>query len=123
MHITESGKAPRTPNSLLFPINNTIEISRDNCSRLRRRSWHFTKTEAGLRDNLWIFTVYRNYIRKRFNRDEAGQTPAKMLGLVPRALSFEELARWRQDWGERSPSPLRRNGHPSARPDGQPTGK
>ncbi|MFK7739271.1 MAG: hypothetical protein AB8H80_03025, partial [Planctomycetota bacterium] len=52
----------------------------------------------------------RNYVRKRFNRDEPGRSPAAILGLVARALSFEELIRWRQDWGALSPDPMRRSG-------------
>ena len=37
-----------------------------------------------LQNHLLIFTVYSNYVRRRFNRDQEADTPAKILGLLPR---------------------------------------
>jgi hypothetical protein len=54
--------------------------------------------------------VYRNYIRKRFNRDREPRSPAVHLELLPRSLSFAEAIRWRQDWGERSIHPISLDG-------------
>lgn len=105
-HATTSGKAPRTTRNPLFPINVTIAMSRDNCGRLRRKSWLVSKLAKWLSGQLAIFTVFRNYVRRRFNRDRAHQTPAKWLGLLPRQLSPDEVVGWRQDWGTRSPHPL-----------------
>ena len=105
-HETTSGKARRTTANPLFPINVTIAMTRDNCGRLRRRSWLVSKTAAGLRAQLSVFTAYRNYVRVRFNRDQSWRSSAQVLGLAPRALTWPEAVRWRQDWGTESLSPL-----------------
>ena len=65
-----------------------------------------TKRPARLRAHLAIFTIYRNYMRRRFNRDRPQQTPAVLLGLLPRQLHPSEVLAWRQDWGERSIHPM-----------------
>jgi transposase-like protein len=90
----------------LFPINTTMAMTRDNCGRLRRRSWLVTKKAERLQHHLLLFTVYRNYVRRRFNHDRETDTPAKLLGLTPRHLVGEEVLAWRQDWAERSIHPM-----------------
>tara|TARA_R110002072_G_scaffold25443_4_gene85005 strand:- start:7552 stop:8568 length:1017 start_codon:yes stop_codon:yes gene_type:complete len=105
MHATTAGSAPRTPYNPLFPVNHMITMSRDGCGRLRRDPWLVSKLAKWLRGQLAIFTVFRNYVRRRFNRDEAHETPAHFLGLLPRQLQPDEVVRWRQDWGERSVHP------------------
>jgi transposase-like protein len=109
-HATSAGSAPRTTQNPLFPINATIAMSRDNCGRLRRKSWLVSKRARWLRGQLAVFTVYRNYVRRRFNRDKPHETPAKLLGLVPRQLHPMEVVRWRQDWGIRSLHPISLHG-------------
>ena len=105
-HQTTSGKALRNKANPLFPINTTIAMTRDNCGRLRRNSWLVSKRARCLRLHLHLFTVYRNYVRKRFNRDtDEWLSSAVVLGLMPRALRFSEVLRWRQDWGTRSVHP------------------
>lgn len=104
-HATTAGSAPRTKRNPLFPINTTIAMSRDNCGRLRRNSWLESKRARWLRGQLAIFTVYRNHVRRRLNRDKPHETPAKLLGLVSRQLHPMEVVRWRQDWGMRSLHP------------------
>lgn len=105
-HETTSGLQIRTSFNPLFPINTTLAMTRDNLGRLRRRSWLVTKRAERLRAHLAIFTIYRNYMRRRFNRDEPQQTPAMLLGLLPRQLHSREVLAWRQDWGERSIHPM-----------------
>ena len=105
-HETTAGSAPRTTHNPLFPINLTVAMSRDNCGRLRRKSWLVSKLAKWLRGQLAIFTVFRNYVRQRFRRDQPNETPAKLMGLLPRQLLPLEVLRWRQDWGNRSPHPL-----------------
>jgi transposase-like protein len=105
-HKVVSSKALRDTSNPLFPINLTIAMSRDNMGRLRRRSWLVTKLAERLLRHLYMYLVYRNYIRRRFNRDEIYESPAQKLGLMPRNLEFHEVLRWRQDWGERSIHPL-----------------
>ncbi len=105
-HETTPGTDPRTADNPLFVINETITMSRDNCGRLRRNSWLVSKKADRLRRQLGLFTVYRNYVRRRFNRDKPKESAAKLLGLLPRALTWREASRWRQDWGERSIHPM-----------------
>jgi len=105
-HQTTAGSLVRTTHNPLFPINTTLAMSRDNCGRLRRRSWLVTKRAPYLQSQLAIFTVYRNYVRRRFNRDDRRETPGCLLGLVERNLQPEDVLRWRQDWRALSIHPL-----------------
>jgi transposase-like protein len=105
-HETTAGTDIRTTFNPLFPINATLAMTRDNLGRLRRRSWLVSKRAARLRAHLALFTIYRNYMRRRFNRDGPQQTPAVLLGLLPRQLHPHEVLAWRQDWGERSIHPM-----------------
>jgi transposase-like protein len=106
MHLTTSGRAPRNQHNPLFAINVTIAMTRDYCGRLRRRSWLVSKKKERLQNHLDIYTAYRNYVRRRFQRDERHETAAMLLGLLPRNLTFGETIAWRQDWGGCSVHPL-----------------
>jgi hypothetical protein len=110
VHETTAGSLLRNTSNPLFSINVTLAMTRDNCGRLRRRSWLVTKKAERLQNHLAMFTVYRNYVRRRFNRDKEAQTPAVLLGLLPRNLSREEVLAWRQDWGDCSIHPMSSNG-------------
>ena len=109
-HVTTAGTRIRTTHNPLFPINTTLAMTRDNCGRLRRRSWLVTKKAPWLRSHMSAFTVYRNYVRQRFNRDAKTHAPARHLDLLPRGLHVREVVRWRQDWGPRSPHPMSLHG-------------
>ena len=106
VHKTTAGTLARDTHNPLFPINTTLAMTRDNCGRLRRRSWLVTKKAEGLRNHLHLFTAYRNYVRRRFNRDSKEETPARILGLLPRHLDRNEVLAWRQDWGDQSIHPM-----------------
>ncbi len=110
LHETTSSELIRTTFNPLFPINVTMAMTRDNCGRLRRRSWLVTKKASRLRAHLHVFTIYRNYVRRRFNSDLEHECPAWFLGLLPRALRPQEVLAWRQDWGPRSVHPISRSG-------------
>lgn len=109
-HERTSGKDPRTSRNPLFPINSMQAISRDLVGALRRQSWLHAKKAALLPARLAIFVVYKNYERKRFNRDKEDKSPAVHLGLLPRSLSATEAQRWRQDFGPGSIHPLSTDG-------------
>jgi hypothetical protein len=81
-------------------------MARDLMGRLRRESWLVSKKRRYLDLALQVFMAYRNYVRRRFNRDR--ESPAQLLGLVPRRMRLEELLSWRQDWGGSSIHPLAR---------------
>jgi hypothetical protein len=97
----------------LFPINHTEAMERDLLGRLRRESWLVSKMRRYLDLGVQMWMAYRNYVRRRFNYDE--QSPAQMLGFVPRRMTPDELISWRQDWGRESIHPLSRKGVSVAR--------
>jgi transposase-like protein len=105
-HERTSGRAARTPQNPLFAINTTLAMTRDNCGRLRRKSWLVTKKGDYLLLHMQQFMVYRNYIRRRFNYDKEDKSSAVHLNLIPRSLTFADATRWRQDWGQNSIHPL-----------------
>ena len=105
-HATTPGKRIRTSSNPLFSINTTMAMTRDNMGRLRRRSWLVTKKGERLQHHLALFVVYRNYVRRRFNRDQEHETPAQILKLLPRQLRRHEVLAWRQDWGDHSIHPM-----------------
>jgi len=108
VHHTTNSKLPRTAWNPLFPINHTEAMARDLMGRLRRESWLASKKRRCLDLHLQLFMAYRNYVRKRFNRDR--ESPAQLLRYVPRRMTPTELLTWRQDWAGRSIHPLARNG-------------
>ena len=110
LHLTCSSKLVRDTKNLLFAINLTDTMLRDNCGRLRRRSWLVSKKRKFLRLQLELFTAYRNWHRKRVNTDEPGVTSGTMLGIVSRKLEWEEMLAWRQDWALRSIHPASQTG-------------
>ena len=99
-HTQISSKVKRDQGNPLRHINLTNAMARDLNGRLRRESWLVSKKGKFLRLQMLIFTVYRNYIRRRTNREAL--TPAMQLGFLSRPLRFEELLTWRQDFRERS---------------------
>jgi hypothetical protein len=106
-HETTLGSIARTTSNPLFAINTTMAMSRDNNGRMRRQTWLVTKRARCLRLQVQIFSVYRNYVRQRFNRDRDRKlSSAASLGLLPRAMTWSEPLRWRQDWGPRSIHPM-----------------
>jgi hypothetical protein len=109
-HRRYSSQLLRDTRNPLFPINHTEAMLRDNCGRLRRRSWLVSKRGRYLRLQLELFTAYRNWHRRRRNRDDAGLTPGVVLGLVPRRLEWKEMLAWRQDWQLRSIHPASKTG-------------
>jgi transposase-like protein len=109
-HETTSSRKVRRTFNPLFPINTTLAMTRDNCGRLRRRSWLVTKKAERLTNHMFLFTAYRNYVRRRFNHDSEADTPAAILGLMPRQLHRHEVLAWRQDWRDRSIHPMSLDG-------------
>ena len=104
-HRQTSSRRVRDQANPLFAINQTEAMARDQLGRLRRGSWLASKKRRYLDLALALFAAWRNLVRKRFNHDRQ-DSPASLLGLVPRRISEEELCSWRQDWGKRSIHPL-----------------
>ena len=107
---TRPGKRVGSP---LFRINLTAAMVRDLEPRLRRRSWLAAKRARWLNASLMSVLVYRNYVRRRLNRDPREHTPAVLAGLLRGPLTLAECVRWRQDFGEVSALPNSRDGRES----------
>jgi len=107
-HHRTNSKLVRATWNPLFAINNEEAIMRDLMGRLRRESWLVSKKRRFLDLALQVHMAYRNLVRKRFNRDK--ESPAQLLGFLPRRLAPSEVLSWRQDWGEMSLHPLSRMG-------------
>lgn len=104
LHARTPSTRQRDTANPLFAINQTEAIARDLMGRLRRQSWLASKKRRYLDLGLALFTAWRNFVRRRFNRDRL--SAAAILGFVPRCMSEEELCSWRQDWREESIHPL-----------------
>jgi hypothetical protein len=107
VHRRTNSRLPRTISNPLFPINHTEALLRDLTGRLRRESWLVSKKRRYLDLGLQIVCAWRNYVRRRFNRDV--HSPASMLGFAPRRMRSPELCTWRQDWGAASIHPFARS--------------
>ncbi len=107
-HQKTNSKLARWTWNPLFAINSEEAIMRDLMGRLRRESWLVSKKRRFLDLALQLHATYRNIVRKRFNRDE--ESPAQLLGFLPRRLSPTEVLSWRQDWQEQSVHPLSMRG-------------
>jgi len=104
VHRRTSGKLSRTTANPLFPINHTEAMARDLLGRLRRESWLVSKKRRYLDLGLHLFIAYRNLVRRRFNFDR--ESPAEILGFLPKRITEGEALSWRQDWGRASIHPL-----------------
>ncbi|MBL7008437.1 MAG: hypothetical protein ISR76_05525, partial [Planctomycetes bacterium] len=69
-------------------------MMRDGVSRLVRRSWAASKRRERLEQHLWIWLVYRNYLRGVTN-EAPRVTPAMAVGVDDRKRTRTELLRWR----------------------------
>lgn len=108
VHLKTNSKLARMTWNPLFAINHEEALMRDLLGRLRRESWLVSKKRRYLDLGLQLWIAYRNYVRKRFNRD--WESPAQLLGFVSRRMSCGEVLSWRQDWGKNSIHPLSRRG-------------
>lgn len=112
-HRQTSSRLVRDTFNPLFPINHEEALARDLMGRLRRESWLVSKRRRFLDLALQVHMAFRNLVRRRFNHDE--ESPAQLLGFVPRRLRPEELLTWRLEWGKRGPHPLSPRGVPVER--------
>jgi transposase-like protein len=90
LHVRVSSKEPRGLDNPLFRINSTLAMLRDGVSRLVRRTWGASKKREQLEKHLWIWIVYRNYVRRMVNRS-VGQSAASLLRLFDGLLCTDDL--------------------------------
>jgi transposase-like protein len=88
IHRTTNSRLPRTTHNPLFPINHTDAMARDGMGRLRRKSWLASKKRRYLDLGLQVYAAWKNLVRPRFNGEK--QSPAALLGWIPRSLRLGE---------------------------------
>jgi hypothetical protein len=93
-HATHSGKAAKSVENPLWPINHTLAMVRDGLSRLVQRTWGVTKERWWLARHAWIWIAYRNYIRPATNRMKY-VCAAQRAGVVSRHFSRDGFFEWR----------------------------
>ncbi|KAA3610788.1 MAG: IS1 family transposase [Planctomycetota bacterium] len=93
-HLQECSKRKRDRGNPLFPINHTLAQMRDNLSRLVRRNWAHSKKRSWLRLHMWLWLLWRNYVRPITAEGEP-PTPGMLLGVTSKRWTAKELFRWR----------------------------
>ncbi|KAA3604921.1 MAG: hypothetical protein DWQ01_20165 [Planctomycetota bacterium] len=93
-HRVEPSKGPRNRNHPLFPINHTLAQMRDNISRLVRRNWGVSKRRQWLVPHLWLWILWRNYLRPIVAEGNP-PTPGELVGASTGRLTAEDVFRWR----------------------------
>jgi hypothetical protein len=89
-HRTVSSRAARTSRNPLFPVNLLDLLIRHSGANHKRETIAFSKRRQGACDRMWIFLVWRNWM-KSFSERKRDATPAMRAGLADRALTFDEL--------------------------------
>jgi hypothetical protein len=98
-HTRVSSKRRRDTANPLFAVNMTLAMMRDGIGRLVRRSWGHSRDESRLARHLWLWVLFRNYVRE-LSRRVRHTTSAQALGIVDRRFSLAEVLRWRAPFGE-----------------------
>jgi hypothetical protein len=89
-HRTTPGRAARTPNNPLFPVNLADLLLRHGGANHKRETIAFSKRRQGALQRLAVFSVWRNFI-KRFSERRGGPTPAMAIGLAKQPQSVDEV--------------------------------
>ena len=89
-HRTISSRAARTSRNPLFPVNLLDLLIRHSGANHKRETIAFSKRRQGASERLWIFLVWRNWM-KSFSERKRDATPAMRAGLADRALTFDVL--------------------------------
>jgi hypothetical protein len=108
-HRAVSSRAARTPRNPLFEVNLLDSLIRHSSANHKRESLAFSKRRQSSLERLWIFLVWRNWM-KSFSERRRDASPAMRLGLAEGRLSVEEvLARRRFPTHLALPAPWRRH--------------
>jgi hypothetical protein len=89
-HHTISSRAARTPRNPLFAINLLDLLIRHCGANHKRETIAFSKRRQSAAERLWVFLVWRNYM-KWFSERKRDGTPAMRLGLCHRPLNVNAV--------------------------------
>lgn len=95
--ITTNSNDRRDPSNRLFAVNHLHFLYRQHTAAHQRQTCAFQKNEAGLMERMIIFQSFKNYMSPVFIRKNTSDdyynvnTPAMILSLTDRLLSFDEF--------------------------------
>jgi hypothetical protein len=93
-HVTVSSRAARTPWNPLFAINLLDLLIRHSGANHKRETIAFSKRRQMAINRLWVFLVWRNWI-KWFSERKHENTPAMRAGLTDRKYELGDVLRKR----------------------------
>jgi len=111
-HLITLSKVARNYKNRLFAINHTDMLTRHHLADFKRETIAFAKHTISMQESFVLLSVYKNYMRPCFikphkNKRLNKESPAMLLGLKKKVLSFQEFFRTRpskfhvklnQDW-------------------------
>lgn len=89
-HQVTSSRARRDAYNPLFEINLVDLLIRHSQANHRRETLAWSKRRQGSAERLAIFLVWRNYMKRRWEKSER-RTPAMLKGLLPAALRVQDV--------------------------------
>jgi hypothetical protein len=90
-HTTVSSRRCRARNNPLFAVDLLDLLIRHGSSNHKRETIAFSKRRQGALERMAVLQVWRNYQKRRSERDRRSLTPAQALGLMPHAVTQDEL--------------------------------
>jgi len=96
LHKITSSKARRTQDNPLFPVNLADLLLRHGSANHRRETIAFSKRCQSAMERVALFTVWRNYVKKRREKESwPAQTAAMRAGVLDHALIWREILKRR----------------------------
>ena len=90
-HIVTLGKKHRDKNNKLWEVNLLDLLIRHSGANHKRETIAFSKRRQCSSERLAVFLVWRNYVKRRREKDRLSPSPAMVQGLFDRRLRFEEI--------------------------------
>jgi hypothetical protein len=94
-HVRISSKAPRTPRNPLFAANVADLFIRHSSANQKRETIAFSRRRQAMLERLAVFQVWRNFIKRRSEREPDGPTPAMVVRAAKRPLRVPDVLRGR----------------------------
>ncbi len=90
-HLRISSKAPRTPRNPLFAANVADMVIRHSSSNQKRETIAFSRRRQAIAERLAVFQVWRNFVKRRAEREPDGPTPAMVVAAASRPLRIRDV--------------------------------
>jgi transposase-like protein len=93
-HAVTSARRIRTPRNPLFPVNLLDGLIRHSSANHKRETIAFSKRRQAAAARLWVFLVWRNYV-KSWSERRRDPPPGQRIGCIARRLTPDEILRRR----------------------------